>query len=296
MTKLTLSLWDFVDPSKPWVLGDEGKSIFDGFFNFVPIHYRYGPWHIGSNLVLGLMVYLVVLAATWMVINTPSRDGGWMSLFHIEDEHYLPFTTSWYTTLAVFLWMTYICWNVMYNSSMGKVAWVSFTLWSWTTVTIRHGLLVIAPWLPFVRIPAEIMRLPGLLSASITTTVWNFILFPAIALFYIKDSTQRQDFITYVTNFRLTQLHVFNIFFAVTNGAFLSPIRPLHLGDLAAAVSMLILYMLFYFCVLDRLGIHLYPIFSPRTPIVIPSMLLVVAASIGGFHFWKSILPQVESS
>ena len=289
----TLSLYDFVDPAKPWVLGD-GKSAFEGFFNFVPRHYRHGPWHIGSILILGALAYLLVLAATWMRINPPTKEDGWMSLYHIEENQYQPFTTSWYANSAVFLWMTYICWNVMYKSPMGKVAWISFTLWSWTTVTLRHGLLVLAPWWSSARVLAEILRFPGLLSASIVTIVWNFVLFPAIIIFYIKEKDQRQKFISYFTNFRLTQLHVFNIFFAVTNGVVLEPSRRLHLGDFAAAVTMLVLYMLFYYCVLDRLGIHMYPIFSPRTPIAIPSLLLVVGACVVGFRFWKSMLSAKE--
>jgi hypothetical protein len=228
-------------------------------------------------------------------MNPPTtKEGGWMSLYHIEDGQYQPFTTAWYTHVTVFLWMTFICWNVLYLSPMGKGAWISFTLWSWTTVTLRHGLLVVAPWLTSARVPAEILRFPGLLSATITTVVWNFVLFPAITFFYIKDVEQRQKFISYFTNFRLTQLHVFNIFFAVTNGAILEPLRPLHLGDFAAAVTMLVIYMMFYFCILDRLGIHIYPIFSPRTPIAIPSLLLVVGACVGGFSFWRGMLPPGE--
>lgn len=291
---MTVSLWDFVDPSKPWVFGD-GKTAFEGFTNFIPLHYRHGPWHVGPNLMLGALAYLLVMAATWMRLNPPKHHpDGWMALFRMGDEHYEPYTTSWYVTLVIFLWMMFICWNVMFRSPMGKAAWISFTLWSWTTVTIRHGLLVLAPWMPVARVPAEILRFPGLLSASITTAVWNLILFPAIAIFYIKDAEQRKKFIGYFTNFRLTQLHVFNIFFAVANGAVLEPRRPLHLGDFAAGVVMLVMYMTFYFCVLDRLGIHIYPIFSPRTPIAIPSLLLIVGACVGGFNFWKGRLSQDE--
>jgi hypothetical protein len=141
---------------------------------------------------------------------------------------------------------------------------------------------------------AEILRFPGLLSATITTIVWNVILFPAILLFYIKDNEQRKKWFQYFTNFRLTQLHVFNALFAYTNGVLLGPVRPLHLGDLASAVAMLTLYMLFYFGILDRLGVHLYPIFSPRTPISILSLLLIVVASVVGFNAWKTALPPLE--
>ena len=213
-----------------------------------------------------------------------------MSLYDIGDEQYEPFTTAWWTHCAIFLWMLFICHNVAFVSPMGKAAWLSFTLWSWTTLTLRHGLLSVAPWVPLARVPAEVLRFPGLLSALITTVVWNFVLFPAIAIFYIRDHGQRKGFISYFTNFRLMQLHVFNLVFAYTCGAFMEPRRSLHLGDFAAAVTMLVLYMLFYFCILDRLGIHFYPIFSPRTPIMIPSFLMVIGACVGGFNFWSSQL------
>ena len=295
MSALQISLWDFIDPYRPWVFGD-GKAAFEGFANFIPKHYRYGPWHVAPSVGLGVLAYMLMLSAAWMAINAPNEAHGWWTLFHIEDDQYHPFSTAWFINLATFLWMIYICWNVMFISPMGKVAWISFTLWSWTTVTIRHGLLLIAPWVPSVRLVAEILRFPGLLSASITTLVWNFVLFPAILLIYIKDNGQRKTWVQYFTNFRLTQLHVFNALYAYINSVVLEPIRPLHHGDLAAAVSMLLLYMLFYFCILDRLGIHLYPIFSPRTPICVVSLLLVVGACLGGFNFWKSFLPPLELS
>jgi hypothetical protein len=291
----SLSVRDFVDPSKPWILVD-GNVAFEGFTKFIPRHYRHGPWHVGPQLALGLLVYMLMLSAAWMKINTPNQANGWWSLFYIEDSQYQAFTPGWYITLANFLWMMFICWNIMFRSPMGKVAWITFTVWSWTIVTLRHGLLVIAPWVHSVRLVAEVLRFPGLMSATITTIVWNVVLFPAILLFYIKDSEQRRKWFAYFTNFRLTQLHVFNALFAYTNGACLGPLRPLHLGDLAAFMAMIHIYLLFYFCVLDRLGVHLYPIFSPRTPVSIPSMLMVVGTCIGGFNFWKSVLPSSEGS
>jgi hypothetical protein len=284
------SLWDFVSPSKPWILYNSGSFL--GFFDFIPEHYRFGPWNVGVSLVLWLLAYLLVLAATWMTIFAPPE--GWMARSQIDDSEYEAFasTPDWYVTVAVFVWMLFVSCNVIFKSPLGMAAWMSFTLWSWTTVTVRHGLLVFAPWVPAFRLPAEILRLPALLSASLTTIIWNFVLGPAILIWFVKDAEQRDNFIGYFTNFRLTQLHVFNVFFAVTNGALIGPTRPLHLGDSAAIVSMMVVYMIWYYCVLDRLGIHLYPIFSPRTPIAIPSLLLIAGSCIGGYQFWKGVLDE----
>jgi hypothetical protein len=186
--------------------------------------------------------------------------------------------------------MLYVCWNVYAKSPLSAAAWMSFTLWSWTIVTIRHGLCVVAPFWSSVRFLTEVLRFPALLSASITTVIWNLVLFPAIVIFFLKDPQERRTFIGYFTNFRLTQLHVFNILFAVVNGAYVAPKRPLHLGDMAVGAILLVVYVGWYYCILDRLGIHMYPIFSPRTPLVILSWSLVVAACWGGYHFWKGVL------
>jgi len=211
-----ISLWDFVDPSKPWVFGD-GKAAFEGFANVIPKHFRYGPWHIGSRFALGLLFGTLIVSATWMVLNKPSNvveGGGWLSLFRIADDQYQGFTTAWYVNLATFLWMMFVCWRIMFVSPTGKAAWITFTLWSWTTVTVRNGWLVLSPWIPFVRLIAEILRFPGLLSATITTSVWNLLLFPAVVLFFSKDHEQRMQRIRYFTSFWLTQLHVFKLLFA----------------------------------------------------------------------------------
>jgi hypothetical protein len=285
------SLWDFVDPSQPWVLYDQGSFL--GIFDFIPAHYRFGPWSLSASLFLACLLYSLLLAAALLNIEAP--ETGWLEQFAIsEDESYQAFTLEWYYTLAAFLWMLYICWNVYAKSPLSTAAWMSFTLWSWTIVTIRHGLCVVAPFLSSVRFLTEVLRFPALLSASITTGIWNLILFPAIVIVFLKDAQQRRTFIGYVTNFRLTQLHVFNLLFAVMNGAYVAPKRPLHLGDLAAGAILLVVYIWWYYGVLDRLGIHLYPIFSPRTPLVILSWSLIVAACIGGYHFWKGVLEEVQ--
>mmetsp|Transcript_44464 Transcript_44464/g.107126 ORF Transcript_44464/g.107126 Transcript_44464/m.107126 type:complete len:92 (-) Transcript_44464:247-522(-) len=90
----------------------------------------------------------------------------------------------------------------------------------------------------------DILRFPTLLSASLTFFLWNFVLFPIIFLF-IKDPEKKRNFVGYMTNFRLTQLHVCNIFLAAYVTIYVGPRRRLHLGDAVAAASMVVLYVLF---------------------------------------------------
>ena len=277
------SVWDLIDPSKPWVLVEGGSFL--GFFDFVPEHYRCGPWSLVPLSVLPFILSLVIKGAVWL-----SMQKGLWEQFVLPDDSYEAFTLEWYYTLAASCWMVFIMWHIYARSPASIGAWVTFTVWSWTIITIRHFLVLVAPFFRSVRLASELLRFPALLSATITSGIWNFVLFPAIVLYFVKDLDQRKKFIGFFTNFRLTQLHVFNFFFAVANCAYVSPVRPLHIGDTGPAGIFLCVYMAWYYCVLDRLGIHLYPIFSPRTPLVLFSWMLIIGACAGGYEFWKGVL------
>jgi hypothetical protein len=281
-----LSLFDFFDLSKPWVLVPLGSFL--GYFDYVPAHLRHGPWSAIATLSILTILYLLSVEGIKMYEN-----GGFLRYFESSMSHdYEAFNREWHLTLFCFCWMLFVCWHVLAYSAIGARAWTTFTLWSWTLVTIRHGLCVVAPFIPSVRLPLDVLRFPALLSATLTFFLWNFVLFPII-LFFLKDREKRSKFLSYMTNFRLTQLHVFNIFFAAANGVFVGPKRALHLGDVAAAVVLLVVYMLWYYCIMDRIGVHLYPIFSPRTPFVVCSYVLLFGICYGGFQGWQQILAML---
>lgn len=290
------SVADLVDPTKPWQLTDSGSMA--GFFDFVPRHLREGSWSLTAILFLFAIMYsLTMILLALNMLHTPVRDyansSGSHSIlddFVLANDAYLPYTTSWYYNTVAFFWMIFVSYMVYTESTLSVVAWTSFTLWSWTMITLRHGICALAPFVPQVRVFAEIIRLPVLLSASVTFGVWNFVLMPAITFVFIKEPERRWNFIKFATGFRLTQLHVFNIVFAVLNGAWAEPRRPLHLGDLDAVFVYMSIYMTFYYFVLDRLGIHLYPIFSPRVPWVVFSWTMVVALCVYGFQWWRRYL------
>ena len=66
-------------------------------------------------------------------------------------------------------------------------------------------------------------------------------------------------------SFVLVNIHLLNLPFACVNTLFGGGVRPLGPDDLWCAFAIGAVYCYFYFCHLDRLGVHLYPIFSPRT-------------------------------
>ena len=106
----------------------------------------------------------------------------------------------------------------------------------------------------------------------------------------MEDDEKRKNFLAYFTRFRLIQVHVFNIVFAYLNGVWASPRRVLTASDFMASYSIAVLYALWYILVLDRVGVHLYPIFSPRTPYMAMTWILVMLTQVGGFAAWTKIL------
>lgn len=277
-----ISIPDFFDLAKPWVLVKEGSFL--GYFDFVPRKLRVGPWHPISIVSILFILYGLSMEAIKLYPH------GLIPYFENDIIYnYDAFSRQWFLTAACCLWMIFVCWHILAYSAKGAAAWSTFTVWSWTLVTVRHGLCTLVPIVPAMRLPMEMLRFPALLSATVTFFIWNFVLFPVILMF-IKDAEKRSKFLGYMTNFRLTQLHVFNIFFAGYNGVFLGPPRKLHLGDLGAAGVLLIAYMAWYYCILDRIGVHLYPIFSPRTPFVIFSYALLFGVCYASFEGWQVVL------
>ena len=109
----------------------------------------------------------------------------------------------------------------------------------------------------------------------------------------METEETRKSFLAYFTKFRLIQVHVCNIVFAYLNGVRGSPSRELTLADFMASYSITVLYAMWYLLVLDRVGVHLYPIFSPRSPWMMLTWSSVIAAQYGGFLAWNYVLAPV---
>lgn len=292
--KKSLSLSDFIDPTKSWDLRDNlpDDSPIKNVFKVLPTHFKEGPWIPLASWTFFFIVCLVFYIA--IDINTQyyaSNNGNGIMQEFVGDTTYPAYTKRWYYNVTLFFGMLYVSWNIYsYHSSLA--AWVSFTLCSWTIMTIRHGLCALAPFFPSVRVVTGMLRFPVLLSSSITFGVWNFVLMPVIALFFLKGEG-RTEFLQFAFGWRMCQIHIFNILYAYLNCVWAEPnAQPLHLGDVNAAVVYIMTYIFFYYFVLDRIGIHLYPIFSPRTYMCIPSWVMVAVICVGNYRFWNNILEK----
>jgi len=257
----SLSLIDFVDPTNPWDLRDRLPEDLRNMFTFLPKKFTEGPW----NPVVTIFMLFALLAVCHLTIDAntkhyaSSENKEIMEQF-IGDKQYPAFTLSWSYNFTLFCWMTYVCWAIYKRySSFG--AWVTFTIWSWTIMCIRHGLCALAPFFPSARLLIGTLRFPVLLSASVTFIIWNFVLMPVIGMGLLKGE-RRSNFLRFAFKWTMCQIHLANIIYAYLNCIWAEPTtQRLHLGDVNAAVLYVVTYVLFYYFFLDRIGVQLVRVF-----------------------------------
>jgi len=290
-----LSLGDFFDPARRWDLRDRlPDDSVRKFFSYVPKRFTEGSWKPIPTWVFFIVVTLVMYLTVDANIKFYASNGGGMMKEFVGDEPYPAFTMAWYYNAVVFSWMTYVCWALYRDASRSFGPWTTFTVWSWTIMCIRHGLCALAPFLPSVRLLTGILRFPVLLSSSVTFEIWNFLLMPVITLGFLEGK-QRSGFVRFAFKWTMCQIHIFNILFAFLNCVWAEPnTKALHMGDYNAGVIYIIMYVFFYFFILDRIGVQLYPIFSPRTYICIPSWGITVGFIVGNSNVWNKFLSAYE--
>jgi hypothetical protein len=277
--------WDLckqlVDPSQPWLLVKNGSVM--NFFDWVPLHYRVGPW---SRLAVAFMASLYSAFCYWGTQVIPTYKPWLYQATHLV---YPPVgSIQWYYNVLTLVWMLYVSYLVV-TGPAGLKAWGTFTVQSWTLLMVRHGLVALAPLSRRALIAAEVTRFPVACSVTITFCVWNLGLMPFMVL--TKRGQDRTTFLQFAFSFRLVQLHIFNLVFCILNVYTTSPSRRLVDLDGFFAMASSILYSLWYLLVLDRLGVHLYPIFSPRVrKLVVISWTSTLLLYYATFCAWRYIL------
>ena len=214
----------------------------------------------------------------------------WSTDFSTELEYPSPFTYKWSYNVLVSLWMMYIMYLVVVGP-LSYRAWATYTIQSWTSLCARHVLCALAPFSSEALEWAEFSRFPVACSSTCTFVIWNAVIFPYAYLIGLKTEEQKKRFFQFAFSFRLVQIHFFNIVFCVLNILWASPPRSLEWVDFALAFSLAIVYILWYLMLMDRLGVHFYPVFTPRVWwIVIPMWSFLVLAYLGTFFLWKHLL------
>jgi hypothetical protein len=215
--------------------------------------------------------------------------------FDTEVASYPPVYSSywWYNILAFVFMAGIVSWSI---SSSTKAILVVFTILSWNMNALRHGINALAPFLTDHHALLKmnhILRFPALVSATITSLIWNLALFPYLFVFLMNTRQKKDNFAAWNTKFCLVQYHVCNVFYAVLNtmvtGNRSTP--PLFdEEDLWYGLAYGLACSHFYVLVMDRVGVHLYPIFSPRSKFVAVAWGTGFFLFYGAFLFWNHVI------
>ncbi|GMI38437.1 hypothetical protein TeGR_g6678 [Tetraparma gracilis] len=134
------------------------------------------------------------------------------------------------------------------------------------------------------------MRFPALVAASVTFFLWNFVLAPVMYFFFMKTAEKKKNFLWWNLQFHMQQIHTLNYPIAVLNCALSPSARALVFPDLWAALFVGVCYSVNYLLILDRLGVHLYPIFSPRSKGCVPAWGSVFLIYYFTYKFWNAAI------
>jgi hypothetical protein len=243
-------------------------SQFELNFDVFPLHLREGPWHWVAYLYITTVFVLLGYALFGTEIVQPFPEDH-ESIFKTEMINLHPRLVS----AICALYMT--GWLVAMFIQTGLWPMASYTMISWTLLTLRHWARAVgAP-----RILCEILRFPAVAGTVVTVVIWWLILVPVIS-FFAPNEEVRKGFIKFNFSPFLLNVHLVNFPLCMIDHA-LSP-RELISTDLWIGMVVGMMYLLFYLNVLDPRGYHFYIILSPRTPMCIFSfsIILVVYSAI----------------
>jgi len=95
----------------------------------------------------------------------------------------------------------------------------------------------------------------------------------------------------------MQEIHTLNYPIAVTNAVLSTGARALTTDDLWAAFSVIFAYSMLYLFILDRLGVHLYPVFSPRSKFSVIAWSVVFLLYGVTWVYWNEVVAigRIES-
>ena len=251
----------------------------------MPLHLRKGPWFFLAPYYLSLFAFL-------LVYYRPSS-----SSFLVVSSSLPALCSSWhYLSLAFAVNGVVVLGQVLYH--IGPTPLATFTITSWSLLTAHNLLSALLPFvpklIPFLGPVHEFLRFPVLVAHTVTFLIWNFVLAPLLYVF-MPTASKKKEFIRWITTPFMVEIHVLNYPIAIL--AILgerSARRPLVPEDLWCALLVMFYYAVLYLFVLDRVGVHFYPIFSPRSKWCIAAWSSLFVVYLTTFHFWNAAIEEAE--
>jgi hypothetical protein len=106
----------------------------------------------------------------------------------------------------------------------------------------------------------------------------------------LKRERRRRSFVSWNFSFDMVNVHVLNLPLVLAGTVFGAGARPFEAADLHAGLCVALAYSLVYLFLLDRLGVHIYPMFSPRTHACAFTYTAIITLYFGVYNGWNLLL------
>lgn len=291
----SFSKYRLIDPNEPWILVEEGSFL--RYFDWVPRPLRVGPWSVAAVCYLFAFSYLFTMGLVYFGEQHWWRAAAAANQSMNTLEYPTVRSHQWTYNVLAFVWMMYITYLIL-QGPLTYFAWATYTVQSWTLLWVRHGLCILAPLFAWAGRWAEYIRFPVACSATVTFVVWNLVLMPTIYFIGLRSQEEKKKaFLKFCFSFRLVQLHGFNIVYCLLNVWWSSPPRTLQPLDFLAAIGSALFYIGWYLCFMDRVGIHFYPVFSPRVGwLVVTAWTALLVGYVAIFTVWQHVLQPTATT
>lgn len=278
-----------------WLIYDNNGS-FNGWFDWLPLWMRVGPWSL--PFVLSLVAFYTALL--WFRPTPLEFEPS--AIINYEEENEAPYFMGMPKTtavdLAIFLWGLLVILHAKLTMLSVSAFFISFTGWSWMLITSRAGLEFFA-WAFYNRSNqlstrlatlGSSLRLVTITNATVVCTIWNFVLLPIIYFVSMPPGEKRKNFLKFNFGFFMTNIHGLNLPLAYLNILSGERVRLFTRSDLWVSYLVVMLYSIIYFFVMDRFGLHFYPIFCPRSSLTVLSIAIVIGLYYFLFLKWNDFL------
>ena len=270
-----------------WNLYDNNGS-YKGWFDWLPLWMRVGYW---SPITV---IFLFCFYSSMIIFKPKSLQ------FDIPSSGFDTF--SFVGDCIVSTWGLSLLLYTIVSKDTYAGFYISFTGWSWMVLTLRATLNILSHCFLYVAassspsifftsclsnasytlaICSSALQLPTIVQAFITTTLWNVIFFPLIYFIAIPKHKmkERAGFLKFNFSFFMNNIHICNLPLACINTIYdygSNNVRLFTNSDLYVGYVIVALYSMVYLFVLDRIGLHFYPIFCPRTSLCCVSFTIIL--------------------
>jgi hypothetical protein len=168
-----------------WLIYDNQGS-FNGWFDWLPIWMRVGPW---SKVFIAAIV-LFYTSLIWFKPSPLEFEPSAITSYDSDSNasYWMGMPRATVIDLAIFTWGLVVIIHAKISMQSVMAFFISFTGWSWMLLTLRSGLEFTA-WMTYKKSHhlstklaslGSSLRLVTITNAVVVCSIWNLVLFPVM--------------------------------------------------------------------------------------------------------------------